>query len=233
MYLATRGTGTLLMPEQHYELSVGTLFFGFPGVQYEIKGSDDFAYMYISFMGTRAFELTEGLGICTENPVFDGFADEIVFWKRAIQRFCPQNANLLTESVLLHTLSFIGGSESMPDSKSSSLLENILFYTDNNYSNPDLSLKKIADIYAYTDKYISHLFKAGMNINWSAYLSRLRVQHSLRLIDGGVTVISELSEACGYRDPMYFSKVFKKLMGKTPREYIDLYVPKTEESPKT
>lgn len=100
------------------------------------------------------------------------------------------------------------------------MLANIVKYIDNNYTDPDISLKKVAKIYAYTDKYLSHLFKAKMNINWSCYVSKLRIQHSIRLIGEGMTDLYELAAASGYRDTMYFSKVFKNHTGCTPRMYI-------------
>ena len=91
-------------------------------------------------------------------------------------------------------------------------IQDAVIQMQNNYTDPDLSLKKIADIYAYTDKYLSHLFKAKMNINWNTYINRLRIQHAIKLIGDGSVNLSDIAAACGYRDVMYFSKVFKKFV---------------------
>jgi AraC-like DNA-binding protein len=221
MFLVTRGKGEIQLDGEWVPLEVGTLFFNLPGQEYYLRGNDEFSYMYISFMGARAIELLDSLDVQGNNLVFEGFESEIPFWRSAIQRIHQQNANILTEGVLLYTLSFLSGGDNTMKPKSGNLLDNILQYIDNHYDDPDLSIKQVADIYAYTEKYLSHLFKSHMNINWSTYLNRLRVQKALELIGKGEYSISELAIECGYRDPMYFSKVFKKMMGVTPRGYID------------
>ncbi len=221
MYLVIRGTGTLRIAGGEHPLAVGTLFFTFPGTTYEIADGGNLTYMYISFMGTRGTELITESGITVQSPTYSGFDGVIPFWRNAIQRINPQNANLLAESVMLYTLSYLAGADgTAAKTGAGDSLESIVNYIDNHYTDPNLSLKQIADIYAYTDKYLSHLFKTKMNINWSTYVNRLRVQHALRLIGDGERNLYDIAAASGYRDVMYFSKVFKKFMQRTPREYI-------------
>lgn len=220
MHLVTKGSGRMKLLEKVFELREGTLFFAFPGIPYEIEGSDDLTYMYISFMGLRANEIMHELKIEPQSAAIDGFEGEISFWKNAIQRINQKNANVLTESVLLYTLSYISGEGGEASFKSNNVVENIISYIDNNYMDPDLSLKKIADIFAYTDKYLSHIFKQNMNMNFTDYLSRLRIKRALEMIGEGEREMTALASACGYKDPVYFSKVFKKYTHKTPYEYI-------------
>jgi len=221
MYLVTRGSGVYRLGSSCFDISEGTLFFSFPGISYTIEAGDDFTYMYISFMGSRSAELYGEFGITPTSCVFHGFDEEAVFWKRSIQRMNDRNSNILAECVLLHTLSFLGiESDGVSAQKNSKVIDNIIDYIDSNYRDPDISLRRIADIFSYTDKYLSHLFKSSMNINWSTYLNRLRIQNAVQLINNGADDITEVALSSGYRDPVYFSKVFKKLTGRTPREYI-------------
>ena len=179
MHLVTRGKAVMKLLSKSFPLEVGTVYFAFPGIPYEIEGSEDFTYMYISFMGLRAGELMSALKIDPASPTQDGFEKEIPFWKSAIQRIHQQNANLLAESVLLYTLSFVDNGSNENKQPTSNILENVISFTDNNYMDPDFSLTKIADIFSYTDKYLSHLFKVSMNMNFSQYLTRLRMQRAL------------------------------------------------------
>lgn len=220
MHLVTRGSGKLKVLDRSFEISVGSLYFAFPGVPYEIEGGDDLTYMYISYMGLRAADLMSQMGIAPSSPVIYGFESQIQFWKSSIQRITQKNANILTESVLLNTLSYLSGGEDDGCSKSNNLIENITSYIDNNYGDPDLSLKKIADIFAYTDKYLSHVFKESTSMNFSEYLTRLRIKRALELIGEGEKEISRIALDSGYRDSVYFSKVFKRYLHKTPNEYI-------------
>ena len=60
--------------------------------------------------------------------------------------------------------------------------------------------------------------RIGMGV--SEYLNSLRIQHGCTLIAQGFTSISDISAQSGFRDPQYFSKVFKQQMGLTPGQYI-------------
>lgn len=52
------------------------------------------------------------------------------------------------------------------------------------------------------------------------YLNEARMNHARRMLDSGHTNISEIAYQCGYSDPKYFSRSFKKSMGITPSEYL-------------
>ncbi|MBQ9760353.1 MAG: helix-turn-helix transcriptional regulator [Clostridia bacterium] len=217
LFLVKRGSGQVRLPEfGTFQISVGSLFLIAPAVRYEITGSDDLSYFYISFMGTRAPELAGELS----NTVYNGYDSLIPLWLQSIQRLNAVNGNLLTEGVLLFTLSYLTDNTAEENAdKSDTLLKNIVDYLDHHYKDPTLNLKKVADIFGYTDKYLSHLFKSSMNVNWTVYLNRLRIQHAIELLEQGHSNTAELAFACGYSDPMYFSKVFKKMTGKTPKRY--------------
>ena len=178
--------------------------------------------MYISFCGEGAGELLQHCGIRKENFVFSGFDRLIEFWQNCIRRINHVNANMLTESVLYYTLSFFHPDETrfLPPDRNTHVFDSILTYIDNNFSDPDLSLRKIADIFSYTEKYLSHLFKKNQGENFNAYLTRHRLAHAVECMDKGMVGLGEIASAAGYYDPLYFSKVFKKTYGMTPRLYI-------------
>ncbi len=221
LHLVTRGEGILKLGEREYKLAAGSLYFAFPGVPYTIDASADFSYMYISFMGVKAGALLSNMKITATSPVYDAPPEIEPLWWRSIQRVNSKNANILTESVLLHTLSYISEECEESKSKSESVLDNIISYVNNNYTDTSVSLKKIADIFAYNEKYLSHLFKENMKMNFSQYLTRLRIRRAIEFIGNGARNIDAISLGCGYKDPVYFAKVFKKNMHVTPREYIN------------
>ena len=71
----------------------------------------------------------------------------------------------------------------------------------------------------YNKKYLSALFVKNKNVKFKEYLNSLRINRALELIGDPDLSVSEISEKCGFSDPYYFSKVFKKITGLTPTEY--------------
>ncbi|MBR5221969.1 MAG: helix-turn-helix transcriptional regulator [Clostridia bacterium] len=222
LFLITKGSGVLHLLDHDYPLEIGTLFAIVPGYSFTIDGSEDLAYMYISFIGDGAAELLAQTSLNPQHPTESQFDHLIPFWRNAVQRIKPDNANLITEGVLLYTLSYLTDTkkESADENSKHLVFDNILKYIEHHCTERDISLKKIAGIYAYSEKYLSHLFKQNMNLNFSEYLNKQRVSRATQCIGASMTNITEIATSCGYSDPLYFSKVFKKHMGVSPKVYI-------------
>ena len=173
-------------------------------------------------MGAKATALLSDMKIGAQSPVYKNIPQELTpLWFRSIQRINRRNANLLCESVLLYTLSYIAEDGEEYSSKSFGTLDGIVGYVNNNYTDPALSLKRVADIFAYNEKYLSHLFKENMKMNFNQYLTKLRIRKAIQLIENGERNIDAISLGCGYKDSSYFAKVFKKHVCRTPYEYIN------------
>ena len=63
-----------------------------------------------------------------------------------------------------------------------------------------------------------------MGVTFTNYLNKIRIQHGLFLIENGETSVSKLSAACGFSDPLYFSKVFRSYVQLSPKEKIKDFV---------
>ncbi len=75
----------------------------------------------------------------------------------------------------------------------------------------------------YAEDYLRVLFKNRYGVTPHAYLTALRMEYAQTLIKtyGDKRKICEIAWACGYSDPLYFSKLFKKTYGCSPRAYIE------------
>ena len=103
IFLAFKGEGMLKVGSKRYKLNPGTVFFTFPKTSFEIDGTTNFTYLYISFKGDGVPSLLENFEINEDNCVFDGHEQLRDFWMTSIRRVAPFNATALTESVLLYT----------------------------------------------------------------------------------------------------------------------------------
>ena len=68
-------------------------------------------------------------------------------------------------------------------------------------------------------KYMEESFKKKVVLTIQQYHTAIRIQEAERLLSTTQDSISEISEKLGYQDPLYFSNVFKKATGVSPRNY--------------
>jgi len=83
----------------------------------------------------------------------------------------------------------------------------------------DLSLASLADKFAAEPSYLSKSFKQYSGENLTTYIVRQKIEHSLKYIAEGRLSLSEVAFMVGYDDYTYFSRVFKKVMAMSPRDY--------------
>jgi YesN/AraC family two-component response regulator len=56
-------------------------------------------------------------------------------------------------------------------------------------------------------------------MTFKEHLNRVRIEEAARLLANTDYSVMEIAIACGYKDQSYFTKVFKKLTGLTPKQY--------------
>lgn len=89
----------------------------------------------------------------------------------------------------------------------------------------DLSLKSQADLLNVNSSYLSTLFKKETGVTLTEYVNRKRIDHALLLLNSTNMQIHLIAQYCGIPDVNYFTKTFKKMIGKTPREYRESVAP--------
>ena len=99
------------------------------------------------------------------------------------------------------------------------LLENALEYIDRHYTDEDMSLNTLARAINVSTNYLSAIFSQKMGISFVEYLTQKRMTRAKQLLKQSRKRTGDIAAEVGYRDPHYFSFVFKKTQGCTPREY--------------
>lgn len=92
-------------------------------------------------------------------------------------------------------------------------------YIRRRFSDPNLSVKEIADRVYLTPPYLSNVFKSRTGKNLIQYIKEVRLEHSVALMDDRSLTLADIAQRCGYSDQNYFAKVFKKKYGMSPSEY--------------
>lgn len=94
-----------------------------------------------------------------------------------------------------------------------------LKYISESYMLEDISLKSAAAAVNLSPTYLSALFKKEMDMNFSDYLSQMRIDKAKELLCRTSKLVSEISYEVGFSDYRYFGQIFKKYTGQTPREF--------------
>ncbi|HHX12410.1 MAG TPA: helix-turn-helix transcriptional regulator, partial [Clostridiales bacterium] len=84
----------------------------------------------------------------------------------------------------------------------------------------DISLEDVATQVNVSPQYFSKLIKKNTGFNFIDWLSMMRVKKAKELFNSSNLSIKEVCYMIGYKDPNYFSRIFKKRVGITPSEYI-------------
>ena len=92
-------------------------------------------------------------------------------------------------------------------------------YLEAHYSE-EISLEIVAEQVNISPQYFSKLIKKNTGFNFIDWLSMLRVKKAKELLTNSNYTVKEVCFMVGYKDPNYFSRIFKKRIGITPSEYI-------------
>ncbi len=103
-------------------------------------------------------------------------------------------------------------------SKGNEITKKAIRYISQNFSR-NLTLDEVADHVHLNPAYFSTLFKQSTGSSFKEYLNMVRIEESKRLLSNTDYSIIDISLATGFEDQSYFSKVFKKYTGLTPKQY--------------
>lgn len=103
--------------------------------------------------------------------------------------------------------------------KTKNIIEFAREYIQRKFGTPDISLEKVAMEIGLTPTYFSSLFKKETGESFVEYLTRIRLEESMRMLKETDEKVYVVAEKSGYPDAGYFSYVFKKKYGITPIQY--------------
>lgn len=89
------------------------------------------------------------------------------------------------------------------------------------HQNEDLSLGQVAKAVNTSTFYFCKIFKKATKLNFTDYLSRLRVERAKNLLLNPNLRVSEIAYEVGFQSLTHFNRVFKRIAGVAPTEYRD------------
>lgn len=108
--------------------------------------------------------------------------------------------------------------EQAPIESSNETFKSILQYVHEHYRH-DISIQSLTQKYYISPNYVSQLFKKEVGETFTSYMTKLRISFACEQLEQTNLMVSEIAEKAGYNDYFYFTRMFKKVTGKTPTQY--------------
>ena len=97
-------------------------------------------------------------------------------------------------------------------------IERAVHYFEENY-NKKISIEQYASEHLMSVNWFISCFKSIMKVTPMQYIMSLRINAAKGFFDSTNKNVTEVAEAVGYDNSLYFSRVFKKYTGYSPSEY--------------
>lgn len=108
--------------------------------------------------------------------------------------------------------------ESGEEEENSQLTQEIIRFTVKHVTE-DIDLNYVAEHFAKTPGYVGMLFRKGAGCGFNEFITGERIKTAKKLLKDPTLSVQRVGELCGYYNPKYFSVVFKKVMGVSPKTY--------------
>ena len=223
------GRGRIKMKNKKYKLEPNTFFIieKDKAHQYAADNKDPWSIYWIHFKGANAAYLFKKFENQNNGkPIFIPFnQNKVAEFEYLLDLFKMGYTDQVFEysSMLLHKLlgSFIYysiRSNDHNDRSKEDLVKQITGYLNANIYNT-LTMNDIISEFGKSSSTLFTIFKERTGYSIMHFFSLIKIQKACELMNLTALSIKEISYQLDYQDPLYFSRVFKKFMGVSPREY--------------
>lgn len=147
------------------------------------------------------------------------FGSEQKLWEQVLG--CREEAELLQEAVhlLKGLIDFIAERKK---SHTHAVVQKALEYMNGHYAE-NLSLRSVAESVFLSPNYLGALFRTELGIPFTDQLILIRIQKAKEMLRQSQFKLYEVAQCVGYQNIGYFTNLFKRITGFTPKEYRDFH----------
>ena len=215
------GKGTLVINRVEYRLTKGSIFFigaNSDAIYFPDK-EDPWIYEWVGFKGSKADEILESLGIDGNHPIIlDKKNKYKQYFDAIIRRYVDYSYIDLTSLGALYQLfgEMIYDKEGETAmSKPYASVQLAKDFIKNNYQF-NITVEDIAKNANATPNYLSNIFQKEEGMTTKKYLTKIRMERAVTLLQNKRMKIKDISKLVGYPNQLHFSNEFKKYYGVSP-----------------
>jgi len=174
-----------------------------------------------SYMQCLMFDLMGAILKSTDHPLFNEMLEEKDPMSHLLKATNSKEMKEILADVTLKACE--ANSIDEHQNKKFSMKYQIDDYIEKNYSNPDLNVSKLGEVFSITPAYLSKLYKQETGNTILYALNKVRIDASKRLLEETSLSIHDISEKVGYLYSNAFIRFFKNQTGLTPGQYKNLH----------
>ena len=228
LHFVMHGRGTLITGGETKGLCKGDVFLLYADEEYEYypESTDPWAYIWVDFSANDTQALFSPCGLSVQNPVIhiNDLAPLMGLLKSMYEAYDASDLQqlkcsayfmlVLSELIKNAERKTFGGVSSFKQQH----IRNIVAYINNNFRLP-LTIREIAVANQISTSRMMTLFSEMIGISPIAYLNCFRVSTACEILRNTNIPIGKVAGMVGVEDPLYFSRLFRKCKGMSPREY--------------
>ena len=230
VHYIVHGSGYYVCEGKKYHITAGQSFVirPFTEISYYPDSNDPWEYTWIDFTGNNFTRLLEKIEFCNGDCVIDYIEQESIFpLFDCLCSICDPNSIFrfsdATESIAHSILTIYSELHPIkaPKPKDSIYFDAACAIIQSSYHKSELNVNYICEELSISRATLHRCFMNSCRISPWAYLTNYRMERAKELLSHRITV-KATALSCGFSDPLYFSKVFSKTYGISPREFAKL-----------
>jgi DNA-binding response OmpR family regulator len=111
--------------------------------------------------------------------------------------------------------------EASISSDEAGFLERLNEVVDEHIDNSNFGVDWLADEMDLSTRHLRRRLKEVTRLSPAGFIRTRRLRHAAALLEEGADTVADVASAVGYRDPNYFSRLFRETFGCSPTEYAD------------
>lgn len=229
LVFVTKGRGTLTVGSTSYTLEAGDMFALFPKERHEYRSDPDdpWEIMWAAFSGKISPDFMNELGLSENDYIRKNIINPSI--KKTLTTLIhalgdrEDTSRLAAIGQFYVLLAYLKQAAGLMENTSEgnepfSCVEQATRFIEQNYY-IELDVQTLCDYVNYSRSYLSRVFHKETGFTIPEYINKIRMENAMELLRETPLPLREIATSVGIHDSFYFSKLFKKYTGRTPREF--------------
>lgn len=215
------GSGEVICDMEVENVSVGDIFVVNSNSIHSVKTEDVVKYYCLivdkKFCDSNGIECSKRAFVKKINndnvtekykKIVDAFKTRTDFYKTRIRVSVLDLLVALAED-------FSSENRNRDDDKQTEIIKHVIEYINDNFSE-EITIDELSQFAGYSRAHLSRQFKKATGLSIVEYINYIRCTNAHTMLVGENKTVSEVALECGFSNMSYFSKIYKRVIGKLP-----------------